>query len=389
MTKFNNILTVWKLVIPTFVAIILMLTSFHPSNFVDHGGLLPEGFHGVFSALAIGGILFAFNGFKQSVELAGEAENPRRAVFFGILGSIIIAMFIYTILQFAFISSLPKHMLANGWANIKFLGDAGPLAGLLLMFGLFWMAIILYVDAVIAPASASLVFSSSAGRLLYGMSVNKQMPKIFSEISPFGTPGKAIVANFVVGMIFFFPFPGWHAMIEFLSSLIAVSYVTGPICALTLRYRIKDYKRPFKLPFITLWTYLALFICMLIAYWTGWIVISKLMIALFVSLILYFIYRRFSARAREIEIHWKTASWLWVFMIGLAIISWLGDYGGGKDYIPFGWDFLCIGILAAITLLIAVKYSLSEKEVAEHAQLLHEEALKGRPIEVPFFKDAK
>jgi amino acid transporter len=384
VTKFNNIFTIWKLVVPIFVAVVLMCVSFHPSNFVSHGGFLPNGWHGVFSALAIGGILFAYNGFKQTVELAGEAANPKRAIFIGIIGSILIAMLIYVILQTAFITSLPPQELAHGWSHLQFAHDSGPLAGLLLMFGLFWMAIILYVDAVVAPASASLVFSSSAGRLLYGMSVNKQMPKFLSDITPFGTPGKAIAANFVLGMLFFFPFPGWLAMIEFLSSLIAVSYVTGPVCALTFRYHLPDVKRPFKILWPTLWCFAAFYICTLIAYWTGWEVVSKLAIVLAVSFVLFLVYRHFSPRAKSVPMSWKASSWLWIFLGGLTLVSYLGDFGGGKDIIPFGWDSLALAILSVICLYVAVKCSMAPKTMKENARLLGEEVKRGRAVEHQF-----
>jgi hypothetical protein len=41
--------------------------------------------------------------------------------------------------------------------------------------------------------------------------------------------------------------------------------------------------------------------------------------------------------------------WLLPYLIGLGILSFLGDFGGGLKLLPFGWDMLliaafCIGI---------------------------------------------
>ena len=180
ITRLNNIFSFWKLVIPIMTAIVLMITVFHTHNFNNHayGGFLPHGWKGVFIALATGGILFAFNGFKQAVELAGEASNPGRTVLIGIVGSLIIVLIIYLLLQISFIGVLGTSSLSKGWINLHFAGDAGPLAGLLMSLGITWMAILLYIDALIATSAAGLVYSTSASRTLYGLSTNRQLPKL-------------------------------------------------------------------------------------------------------------------------------------------------------------------------------------------------------------------
>ena len=118
----NSIFSLWKLVIPVMTAIVLMAVAFHPHNFNNpaYGGFFPTGWKGVLTALATGGILFAFNGFKQAVELAGEANNPGRTVFFGITGSLAIVLVIYLFLQVAFISALSPKNLSAGWLYLHF-----------------------------------------------------------------------------------------------------------------------------------------------------------------------------------------------------------------------------------------------------------------------------
>ena len=83
----------------------LFVTAFHGANFTDHG-FKPQGWHGVFSAIATSGIVFSYLGFRQGVELAGETDNPKRNVPIAVIGSVLITAVIYIALQIAFIGAL-------------------------------------------------------------------------------------------------------------------------------------------------------------------------------------------------------------------------------------------------------------------------------------------
>lgn len=385
ITRLNNIFSFWKLIVPVLTAIVLIIVAFHPHNFSNlrYGGFLPNGWKGVFAALATGGILFAFNGFKQAVELAGEAENPSRTVIVAILGSLAIVLIIYVLLQVGFIGALSPHSLSKGWLYIHFMGDAGPLAGLLMTLGIAWMAMLLYTDALVATSAAGLVYSTSAARTLYGLSTNRQLPKFLQEVNERGIPAKAVLINFVLGMTFFLPFQGWYAMAEFMSSIIALSYITGPICCLSLRYQLPDHKRVFRLPLATIWSFLGFYICTLIIYWTGWGVVSKLGISLVVSFLLFIIYRCFSDRPRGIHMNWRASLWMWPYLIGLSFISYLGSYGGGRETISCGWDSLYLAILSLLSLYLAISFRASDKHVKDTLARFEKEVNTGIPTMVP------
>ncbi len=385
ITRLNNIFSLWKLVIPVLTALVLISVSFHSHNFNDPhlGGFMPNGWKGMFTALSTGGILFAFNGFKQAIELAGEAENPKKTVLFSIIGSLSIVLVIYLLLQIGFIGALSANSLSKGWLYIHFMGDAGPLAGLLMTLGVVWMAILLYTDALIATSAAGLVYSTSAARTLYGLSGNRQLPLFLQEVNGRGIPAKAVFVNFIIGMTFFMPFHGWYEMAEFMSSIIALSYITGPVCCLTLRYQLPQLQRSFKIPFVTLWSFVGFYTCTLIVYWTGWSVVSKLGVALFISFILFIIYRLFSARPRGVNMNWRASVWMWPYLIGLSVISYLGSYGGGIGVISFGIDFVYLGMLSIVSLYLAIHFRASEKHVNDTLARYEEEVATGIPSSVP------
>ena len=112
--------------------------------------------HGILSALPAAGVIFSFIGYSPAIQLAGEAKNPQRAIPLAIIGSISICIVLYVVLQAAFIGAVQTSSLAHGWAKMHFIGDAGPVAGIIASLGLVWFLKILYIDAVI-KACADLV----------------------------------------------------------------------------------------------------------------------------------------------------------------------------------------------------------------------------------------
>lgn len=383
----NNVLSSWKILIAIFVGILLISISMqhHYHNFtnVAHGGFMPYGVKSIFVAVATGGVLFAFNGFKQAVELAGEAKNPNRSIMVGILGSLILVLLIYTLLQTGLISAIPPQSLIHGWQHVHYAGDSGPLAGLLTDSGYQWGAILLYTTALVATASAGLVFLTSSARTLYGLAANRQLPEFLTEVTERGIPVKAVFVSFIVGMTFFLPFHGWYAMVKFMSSIIALSYITGPVCCLSLRYQLPDKKRVFKLPFIRTWCFFAFYVCTMIVYWTGWQIVSKLGLCLFISFVLFIVYRLFSSRPRGVNMHWRASTWIWPYLVGLNLVSYLGNYSGGKHLIPSGWDAVLLALLSGLSLYLSVHFRAAESHVHDTLMRFEEEANTGIPTTVP------
>ena len=297
--------------------------------------------------------------------------------------SLILVLIVYLALQIGFIGALTPDSLSEGWKNIHFAGDAGPLAGILHHYGLVAVGVLLYVNALVATSAAGLVYSTSSARTLYGLSANRQLPRFLQELTSGGIPANAIIVNFILGMTFFLPFHGWYVMVEFMSSIIALSYITGPVCCLSLRYQLPNHKRSFKLPFVTLWSFLGFYVCTLIVYWTGWKVISNLGFTLALSFALFLVYRAFSSRPRSVPMHWRSSTWMWPYFTGLSIVSYLGTYGGGQNVITMGWDFLYLGLLSILSLTLAVKFRASGEHVEATLQRLEGEAKTGIPGGVP------
>ncbi len=110
--KVNSAITWWKVAIPVLTIIILPF-KFHPGNFTAGGGFIPKGVtcKDILAAIPGAGIVFAYLGFEQADQLAGEIKNPQRNLPRAIIGAILIGTAIYVMLQVVFIGATPTDLL--------------------------------------------------------------------------------------------------------------------------------------------------------------------------------------------------------------------------------------------------------------------------------------
>lgn len=370
LIRCNNILTIMKVIIPMIIVLIILAYYFTPTQVIHPTGsaFMPNGMVGVFSAISSGGIVFAFNGFKQAAEMAGEAKNPGKSVPIAIVGSVSLCLILFLLIQFAFFSSLNASDLLSGWTNIHLGQNNSPLASILEQDHLHRLLPLLYVAAIIAPLAAGLMYCGSAARSIYGMSKNGYLPGFFAKISPKGNPLNATIVNFFLGMCLFAPLPGWDTMVAFLTSLLAITYAAGPICMMALRSQAPQQKRPLRLPFGKIWAFVAFYICTLLAYWSGWAVLNKMIFAILFGLVLLLGYRLFTKH--RVPLHWKESIWMWPYLIGITVFSYLGDVGG-HCILNFKETLIYIAIFCLVIMLLAQRFKLSSTETQKYIDALH------------------
>ncbi|MGH3098968.1 MAG: APC family permease [Streptosporangiales bacterium] len=385
--RINNILVWWKLFIIVLVVVALITVSFNGDHFSATAGFAPFGAAGVFSAVSSAGIAFAYLGFRQGVELAGETDNPKRNVPLTVVGSVVICGVIYVALQFAFIGASPTDAItAEGWSKVGehiFSGSGtpaefGPLAALAGTVGLVWLAGLLYADAIISPADTGLIYNGVSARISYAMGRNRNAPKGLAAVSKNGVPWVSLLLAFVIGCLFFLPFPGWQSLVGFVTSSTVLSFGAGPLVLLALRRRLPERERPFRLPAAWVISFLALWASNLVVYWTGWEKDRFLFIAVAIGFVLFGI-NQAVARGRTPTLHFKNGWWIIVWLGGLCLISYLGGFGSAADpsknvgnldlYGLLGgaiWTF----ILAAVTVFLAYWFALPREQIetilAEH-----------------------
>lgn len=145
-----------------------------------------------------------------------------------------------------------------------------------------------------------------------------------------------------------------------------ITYAMGPIALICLRRTLPEKERPFKLPAANFLCLLAFYCCNLFSYWTGWETISKLAIMLAIGILLFGLaYLR--GRIQVSKQDMKAAGWIIPYLLGIVIISALGSFGG-KQVIPFGCDFVVIGLFSVWIFYLAVytRSVLSTKQANEY-----------------------
>jgi amino acid transporter len=372
--RVNNVLVWWKLGIISLVVVAFFVTAFHGSNFSSLG-FRPEGWHGVFTAIATSGIVFSYLGFRQGIELAGETDNPKRNVPIAVVGSVILTGIIYILLQTAFIGSLDPSILqkSGSWGNLNFTNDFGPLAALATILGLGWLAVLLYIDAIVSPGDTGLIYTTITSRISYAMGRNGNAPKSLSKTTTRGVPLVSLIVTFIVGLIIFLPFPSWQQLVGFITSATVLSFGSGPLVLAAMRRQLPDQERPFRLPGGHTIPFLAFWSSNLIVFWSGWDIVWKLMVSVLLGLALLVVFEVTGKDRPAME--WRAgASCLLPWLGGLTILSWLGDYGGGKGVIGFGFGILVMLVFSAVIYAIAYAVRLDPAAVRGHVEASSHEA---------------
>jgi amino acid transporter len=377
--RINNVLVGWKLLIISLVVIAFLVTAFHGSNFTSLG-FKPYGVHGIFSAIATSGIVFSYLGFRQGIELAGETDNPRRNVPLAVIGSVLLTGVIYILLQVAFIAALDPSLLtkAGEWGKLSYGGDFGPLASLASLIGLGWLAILLYIDAVVSPGDTGLIYTTITSRISYAMSRNGNAPHALQRTTSRGVPMFSLIVTFVVGLIVFLPFPSWQQLVGFITSATVMSFASGPLVLTALREQAPERERPFRLPGGHIIPVLAFWASNMIVYWSGWDIVWKLMVAVLLGFVLLGI---FLLTGQVKSPHFDVpsgAAWIVPWLVGITVVSYFGSFpdpaAGNRGDLSFEASAAIMLVLSIAVYVLAYRFRLSTEEAQRHIAEVETEA---------------
>jgi amino acid transporter len=279
LAEVNRWFTWWKLIIPSITAIFLFVvlrgSNFTSLSFGRTHGFAPYGTGVIFEAMATGGVIFAYLGFRQALHYAGEARNPQRDVPLATILSVVIAAVIYVALQIGFIGAVrwgPAGVHAGDWAGLSTSPWASsPLVSATKAAGLGWLvtyAWILLVDAGISPSGAGWIYMGTSARTNYGLSINRMLPKALQWPNRWGVPWVSIVVAAVIGCVFVIPAPSWYLLVGFITGTAALTYIMGGVGLPVLRRYAPGMHRPFRLPWMWLWSPVGFLASWMIVYWS-------------------------------------------------------------------------------------------------------------------------
>lgn len=349
--KSNNIVTAVKLGIPVITVVLLLASGFGANskaggfshNFSAHG-FAPYGISAAFSAIASGGLIFAYTGFRNVIELSGEASNPRRDIPRAMVVTILFSIVLYICLQLGYLGSLPGSELAHatGWKGVNL---DSPFADLAKMLGFTWLSWLLIADSSISPSGSGIVYTAANARNVFGLAKNGFFPRAVMKVSDrTGVPVVAMLVNFVLGAGLIVLLPSWHDIVEVLSALAALTFSIGSISLLVFR-KVGLGGSATRLRGMTVIAPLAFAVASLVIVWQPWDTLWKTLIPIGIGLVWFVVSFAVGQRNRG-----DLAGGLWL-VVYIAFIYGVGALGsfGGADVIPAPWDSIVV-VVGAILL---------------------------------------
>ncbi len=325
-------LTIFKIIVPVLTAVMLFFAALHTQHFnLHHGNFMPYGISGVLTAVATAGIIFSFHGFQSAINLSGEAKKPKRNVPLAIFISMLVVFVLYVILQTVFIGALGPSALVQGWKNLQL---NAPYVHLAIAFNLNWLVILLYIDAFVSPSGTGITYTATTARMLQGIHHNGFMPSFVGKLHPkYHIARGALWVNLAVSFVFLYLFKGWSALVAVISVATIISYVNGPVSAMSLHQRLSKQHSPLRVVSLPLIAPLAFIMISLILYWARWPLTGQVILIILVGSPIYFYYQLKKAKtflSKEI----KHGIWLPCYLCTIALISYLGSTSfGGHGYL--------------------------------------------------------
>lgn len=351
----NNTVTAFKVLVPLTTVVLLLLSGFDhrggaggAANWLGHGGFAPMGYGAALGAVASAGLIFAYTGFRNIVELSGEAVDPRRDIPRALVATIVLTIVLYLGLQTAFLLAVPASLLHAGWQGINL---KSPFADLARLLGLGWLYWMLMADAMVSPSGSAIVFTSANARNLYGIAKNGLLPASLMHVhAASGIPRRALLLNFLVGVAFLLPLPSWHAIVRPLSALIVFTFSIGAVSLPVFRASALT-AGDARLRGMAVIAPAAFVISSLVIYWASWKVLRPTLPVMLLALAWYAAQRWLGARRGTAawldSADWQGGAWLLVYLVLLYGLSWLGSPGG------LGWFGLGPGSLMTALVSLA------------------------------------
>lgn len=226
LAKFNNAITLVKIVVPLSTVALLLSTHFDASNFSLPTNTMYSS-HSIIDALVGAGLIYSLNGFQTVASFAEEIKNSKRNVPLAMVLSIIIVTALYILLQFSFMGAMPHSVLINGWAHINF---SSPLYQLAIMLNLNVLALTLVADSIVSPSGTGCTYLGSTARMLYGMAKQGQFPVWFAKINPEEVfSRRSLLFNYAIATVVLLCGDTWAGLMVIVTGCNIIGYMAAPV----------------------------------------------------------------------------------------------------------------------------------------------------------------
>ncbi|MEU4835252.1 amino acid permease [Streptosporangium sp. NPDC023615] len=274
----NAVFVLIKIAVLVFFCVVAF-TAFNAGNLAPFA---PLGIAGITAAASQ--VFFSYIGFDAASTAGEEAKNPKRDLPRAIMLSLGVVTLVYVLVALAAVGAMP-------WQEFD---PESTEAGLSLIAkqaaGATWPGLVISFGAAIAIASVVLTVLYGQTRILFAMSRDGLIPKIFARVSPrrqVPVANTLIVAAFVSVLAGFIPL-GQLAEATSIGTLFAFAIVN--LGVLVLRRTRPDLPRSFRTPFFPVTPILGVIFCIVVMAGLAGVTWLAFGIWMAVGLLAYFLY---------------------------------------------------------------------------------------------------
>ncbi|MFI6177090.1 amino acid permease [Nonomuraea sp. NPDC051191] len=274
----NAVFVLIKIAVLVFFCVVAF-TAFQTGNFTPFA---PLGVAGITAAASQ--VFFSYIGFDAASTAGEEARNPKRDLPLAILLSLLIVTAVYVLVAVAAIGAKPWTEFApeSTEASLSQIVDQTT--------GATWPGVIVSFGAVIAIASVVLTVIYGQTRILFAMSRDGLIPRIFQRVNPrhqVPVANTLIVALFISVLAGLVPL-GQLAEATSIGTLFAFFIVN--VGVLVLRHRSPELPRSFRTPLFPLTPVLGAVFCVIVMAGLAGVTWAAFGLWMLVGLICYFLY---------------------------------------------------------------------------------------------------
>ncbi|MEO3789935.1 amino acid permease [Nonomuraea sp. B10E15] len=244
--------------------------------------LAPMGVAGITAAASQ--VFFSYIGFDAASTAGEEAKNPKRDLPLAIVLSLAIVTIVYVLVALAAVGAMPwtEFDPESTEASLAYIAD--------LAMGATWPGLIVSFGAVIAIASVVLTVMYGQTRILFAMSRDGLIPRVFQKVNPrhqVPVANTLIVALFISVLAGLVPL-GQLAEATSIGTLFAFAIVN--VGVLVLRYRSPELPRSFRVPFFPVTPILGAIFCLVVMAGLAGVTWLAFALWMLVGLTCYFLY---------------------------------------------------------------------------------------------------
>lgn len=276
-SHFNAIIVFIKVTV-ILLFITVGMNFINPANYHP---FTPHGVSGIFQGAAM--VFFAYLGFDAIASAAEETKNPGKNIPIGIIGSLIISSILYVAVAAVITGMVPFNLLNN----------TSPVSFALQHVGVQWAFTIISVGAIAGLTTVVLVNMFSKARIVFAMSRDGLLPKIFSNVHPHRKSPVAsilLVGGMAAVIAAFFSLDSIFELVN-IGALSAFIFLA--ISVLILRYQKPEIKRSFKCPLVPVVPVLSIILSLALISQLKFHIIQWFMIWLVLGVVVYFVYGKY------------------------------------------------------------------------------------------------